>query len=242
MRTSLPKPLAIAAIGTLVGLIVNSAAAYFTDWTNAAAWFAAPFIAVVVAMAQALVSAVADQSGGHRHPRTSGYSSHYSSDGTSLLVVVATLVGLGALAFAATAGVRYAVGWYTGNETGPERLSAVAVGGSGGLGVTVSSLQQTPHFTRAEVTVDNQTGVSVSLPLFGFCTLTGGDGTTLKADAFRSDWSTDLAPGGKSRGVIVFSGHLPDDAREATLAWATVFAAGPRSCLALFGSDPKRTL
>jgi hypothetical protein len=226
MRTSLAKPLAIAAVGALVGLIVNSAASFFTNWTNAAPWFAAPFIAVAVAVAQASVSAVGERGAEPVYPPSAGHSVRVYRSGTSLPVVVAAILALGALALVATAGVRYAVGWYTGNERGSERLAQIADGGSEGLGITVSSLEHTSHFMRAEVALTNGTGITISLPLFGFCTLTSDDGTTLQADAFRSDWSESLGPGGKTKGVIIFPGHLPDGARDATLAWSTVFAQG----------------
>lgn len=56
------------------------------------------------------------------------------------------------------------------------------------------SVTYTAYFTRVGVAARNQTGAAVSLPLYGYCLLTGCDGTTLQADPFRSCWSDTLAP------------------------------------------------
>jgi hypothetical protein len=76
---------------------------------------------------------------------------------------------------------------------------------------------------RAEVTITNSGNESVSLPLYGNCTLASADGTTLNANSFESQWSTSIAGGGKLSGVIVFAGILPLNATKAQLSFATVF-------------------
>jgi hypothetical protein len=108
----------------------------------------------------------------------------------ALVVLVAGVGGAGA-----ALGVRYGLGWLTGNEpqVGQERLAATPgpSGKSGRLQVTVTSVVNTGHFTRVRLSVANQEHVSATLNLYHNCVLTGG-GVTLAADPFRSTWTEEV--------------------------------------------------
>jgi hypothetical protein len=155
--------------------------------------------------------------------------------GVSLPVgILVTVLVLAVGGWAVAAGTRYAVGWITGNEDGPNRLVQPVSGGSRGVALTVTDVWHTPHFTRVAASVDNGLRNSISLPLFQNCTLRGADGTTLQADPFRSStWAESVPAGVKGQaGTIVFPGHLPNAVATASLSFATVFEAGfdgPRS-------------
>lgn len=142
------------------------------------------------------------------------------------LAILIVLVSCGGGGVAITAGVRYAVGYVTGNESGPDVLVRPVSGRAGGLTLTVEKVQYTDHFTRVTVVARNGGRESVGLPLFDNCVFAGADGTTLQADPFRSRWSETLAPGGTQRGIITFPGKLPDRVGEASLSFSQVFALG----------------
>jgi hypothetical protein len=222
------KTLAIAAVCAIVPLIGNVAASFLTTWTGVATWLAVPAIGVGVAMVNALIQAYG--SAPHAEParsRTSPYPVHPARTRRPLplaLVSVLLVIGVGGLAL--TAGIRYAVGYATGNEPGTSQLVGPATATGGGLVLTVQSVTYTAHFTRIDVAARNQTAASVSLPLFDNCVLTGSEGTTLEADPFRSHWSETLAPGSLQSGVVIFSGHLPASIRQASLSFAQIFGPG----------------
>jgi hypothetical protein len=140
------------------------------------------------------------------------------------LLIAVLVIGVGGLAV--TAGVRYAVGYITGNEPGTSRLAEPVTASAGGLTLTVESVTYTAHFTRVGVAARNDTDTTVSLPLYGYCVFTGSDGTTLQADPFRSHWSDTLPPGILQRGTIVFSGHLPPSVLQAALSFTQIFRLG----------------
>jgi hypothetical protein len=146
----------------------------------------------------------------------------------ALVLLIAFLV-LGVGRFAVAAGVRYAAGYITGNEPGTDRLVKPVTVSEHGLTLTVERVTYTAHFTRVVLLAHNETGTSLSLPLFGNCVFAGDDGTTLEADGFRSRWSTTLAPGSLQRGTITFKGHLPDSVSRASLRFATIFGPGAGS-------------
>jgi hypothetical protein len=139
-------------------------------------------------------------------------------------LLIAFLV-LGVGGFGVAAGVRYAVGYITGNEPGTDRLVKPARASEHGLTLTVVSVTYTAHFTRVGLDADNATDTALSLPLFGNCVLNGADRTTLEADPSRSRWNPTLAPGSRQRGTIVFKAHLPDSVTRASLRFAHVFGS-----------------
>ena len=146
------------------------------------------------------------------------------------IVVILGLGGLAASLVARTAIQRsgFSLGAIPGvsnsfEESAVERLSSPQSGRSGDLTLSVTSVKQGDRTVRADVTITNSGNESVSLPLYGNCTLASVDGTTLNANSFESQWSTSIAGGGKLSGVIVFEGILPLNATKAQLSFATVF-------------------
>lgn len=147
--------------------------------------------------------------------------------GTSVLIAVLVLVlACGGGGFAVSAGARYAVGWVSGKESGPDRLAQPASGRSGNLTLTVGRVLDTAHFTRVELTVRNEGESSVYLPLSGNCVFTRDDGTVLEADGFRSQWSDTVPPGALQKGMVTFSGRLPRSAFRASLSFSLVYRPG----------------
>jgi hypothetical protein len=248
-KVAVGKTLSIAAVCAIIPLIGNVVASFLTTWTGVGSWLVVPVVGVVVAMITALIqaysSAPADE-----HPRPPDRYPPYqvppyqvppyqvppyqaypgSSRRTPLwraLLITFLVIGVGGLA--ATEGIRYAVGYITGNEPGTSRLAEQASGSSGGLTLTVESVTYTAHFTQVGVAARNQTEEALSLPLFDNCVFAGSEGTTLQADPFRSRWSETLAPGSLQRGVIIFSGHLPAQVLQASLSFSTIFGPGAGS-------------
>jgi hypothetical protein len=230
------RTLAIAGVVALIPLLGNVVASFLTTWTGSLSWMVPPTVAVAIGMATALVQATGSAPG-HAAPEPAsppGVPSpvdaspeparrREASVGRAILVVL-LVIGVGG--FALTLGVRYVIGYLTGNESGTERLARPATGSAEGLTLSVESVVYTDHFTRLEVVTRNETGNSVSLPLFKNSLLVGGDGTTLEADSFRSRWSNTVAPGGVQRGTITFQGHLPDRVRRGRFGFTRVFAMG----------------
>jgi hypothetical protein len=228
-KVAVGKTLFIAAVCAIVPLIGNVVASFLTTWTGVGSWLAVPAVGVGVAMLTALIQAYGSAPAEER-PRSAvdpyrraPVRPRRTPLARALLITV-LVIGVGGLAV--TAGIRYAVGYFTGNEPGTSRLVQPATSSAGGLTLTVESVTYTAHFTQVGVAARNQTGTTVSLPLYGYCVLTGSDGTTLQADPFRSHWSNTLAPGILQRGVIVFSGHLPAPVLQAALSFTQIFGPG----------------
>jgi hypothetical protein len=233
-KVAVGKTLVIAAVCAIIPLIGNVVASFVTTWTGVASWLAVPAVGVVVAMLTALIQAYG--SAGEEPPRPQAdryspypppYPTRVKRRGMSLpaaLLTAILVIGVGGLA--ATAGIRYAVGYFTGNETGTSRLAEPATASAGGLTLTVESVTYTAHFTQVGVAAHNETGSTLSLPVYGNCVFSGSEGTTLQADPFRSHWSETLAPGSFQRGTIVFPGHLPDSVLQASLSFSQIFTLG----------------
>jgi hypothetical protein len=157
--------------------------------------------------------------------------------GTSVLAAfVVILLVLGVGGFAVTQGVQYVVGYASGKETGPDRLVSPATKNAAGLTVTVAKVEYTRHFTRVEVTVKNNTSsTSITLPLFENCVFSAADGTTLKADDFRSQWSQTIPAGAFQRGTITFPDQLPDTATRASLSFSHIFGTFEANSISVTG-------
>ena len=237
-KVAVGKTLFVAAVCAIVPLIGNVVASFLTTWTGVGSWLLVPAVGVAVAMLTALIQAYGSAPA-EDHPRSpvdpyrrTPVRPRRTPLPRALLITV-LVIGIGGLGV--TAGIRYAVGYFTGNEPGTSRLVQPATSSTGGLTLTVESVTYTAHFTQVGVAARNQTGTAVSLPLYGYCVLTGSDGTTLQADPFRSHWSETLAPGILQRGVIVFSGHLPAPVLQAALSFTQIFGPGgaPSPCAPL---------
>jgi hypothetical protein len=238
------KLLLIAAVIESVGLIANAVTSLATDKASGALrWVLPPVIAIVAAMVKVIVDAVS------KRPAAGGSASPGAGAGVppvvrpetgkgrrgrvtwAVLAIVVILVACGGGGFAVTAGVRYAVLWATGNETGDDRLVQPVSGRAAGLTLTVERVEYTAHFTRVELLVRSTRSSAAALPLGGNCLFTGADGTTLRADPFRSDWSETVPPGGTQRGTVTFGGTLPDGVERASVAFGQVFGPGGGSIL-----------
>ena len=232
-RVRLVKVMLIAAVVEGVGLAANSIAAFVADHTGGIVrWLVPPGLALLVAMVTAVVQAVSKEPAAASGPASSTRTTAVAgrrrgTPAVAAILVVLVVVGLGG--FALAAGVQYGAGYVTGKETGPDRLVRPVSKSGSGLVVTVEHVFYTAHFTRVELTVKNTTQTSLSLPLFGFCTFTGSDGTTLQADAFRSQWADTVPPGALQRGTITFKDHLPDRLTSASLSFSQVFGPGGKA-------------
>ena len=150
----------------------------------------------------------------------------------AVATVLAIMLLLGGGGWLLAAGASYAVGYFSGNEEGTQRLARQVAIEAQGVTVTVLGIQSTAHFTRVEIHVRNGTSSSMSLPLFHNAILTGPDGTTFDADSFRSTWQPDIPPGGQRKGTINFENQLPESGGTVSLSFVTVFMQGfdgPRS-------------
>lgn len=239
-RVRLWQVLAIAITVELVGLLATTLTTFLADRAaGAAAWLATPIAAVVAGSAKVLTDALGKQDDeeqppaappppvpGQPYPPYQPYwtpppSRRRGTPVWTAVLVVFVLVGAGG--YAAAAGVRYVAGYMSGNEPGTDVLARPASQSAAGVTLTVNEVLRTRHFTRVEIAVRNTGTESVSLPLFGNCTLVGADGTVLEADSFRSDWSDTIPPGGAQRGTVTFEGRLPPNVTGATLSFSHVF-------------------
>ncbi|WP_433169841.1 hypothetical protein [Kribbella sp. CA-247076] len=203
----LVRVLLVAAAVLGLGLVINVAASFFGDGVGGALrWLVPPAIALVAAMVVALIDAFSSEE------RPAGGR----LDVPVVIAIVAVLVGVGIGGFALTAGAEYVAGYVTGKESGEDRLLKPAAKTGAGLTVTVENVTYTSHFTRVQVVVSNGGDQSLPVP-HDDVTFTGPDGTSLKADGFRSDWPGSVPAGGVERGTITFTGHLPDELTTATL-------------------------
>jgi hypothetical protein len=226
-RTSLAGPIAVAVVVWTLGLVGNAVAMLVTDWTGWVGWLAVPAVSLGIAVIQAVAAAhVETQYADPVSHRPVRYPGQRPPSGRSLPAVLLVLLVAGLLILVATIGVRFVAGWVTGDEPGEDRLAATVTQASSGLEVSVTSFEETRHFTRLGVRVTNGTGSSITLPLFHNVSVVGGNGSVLEVDDRRSDWSEGLNPGVSQTGVLIFSGHLPDGVRKAQLQFNTVFAQG----------------
>jgi hypothetical protein len=169
---------------------------------------------------------------GNAHPSYPVEAAPRSRSRPVIATVLATLLLLGGGGWLLAGAASYAVGYFSGNEEGTQRLARQVVTEAQGVTVTVLGIQSTAHFTRVEIHVRNGTTSSMSLPLFHNAILTGPDGTTFDADSFRSTWQPDIPPGGQRKGTINFENQLPESGGTVSLSFVTVFMQGfdgPRS-------------
>ena len=196
-----------------------------TPWSARAAWLLVPVLSVVVAVIGAFAHASVDT----RFPTTAGVRPRRGTLLPVAIAIVVVVLGLGG--WAVTTGVRYAVSYVSGNQTGPDRLVAPEKIEKGHLVLQVDAIEQTRDFTRVQLTAINNAGNALGL-VPSYAQLRGTDGTTLPADSFRSRWAETVGDGAKQTGWIVFSAHLPADVDGASFGFTVVFPDGfngPRS-------------
>jgi hypothetical protein len=226
------QTLLIASVCYLLPLGGNVVASFLTEWTGGRSWLVAPAVGLLVAILVALVQAFGsaetptdDRPPPGRSPdvRPRRPSARQRRRGTPLpvaLVVAVAVIGVGG--WAVTQGVRYGVGYVTGNEPGTERLEMQVSGGPDDLRLTVESVEQTTHFTRVGLVARNTSRDPAILTVYGNTFLNGADGTSLQGDGFRSRWSETVVPGTLQRGTVTFKGHLPDSVRRASFSFALI--------------------
>ena len=225
-RVRIGRVILLAAVVQVLGLLVTAGFTFVAGRAvGLPAWLIAPAAAVTAGIAQALFEAFTGPSEAEAEParRRSG-----GRRGVPAVAALLVLVLLGTGGYGTAVGIRYAVGWVTGNEDqiGQERLvSSPGPSGSGDVKVTVTSVVNTAHFTRVTLTVVNAEQQSATLSLFHNCVLTGG-GVTLAAEPFKSGWTEEVPPDSSQQGHITFPGHLPDGAVTAQLSFVHVFVFG----------------
>jgi hypothetical protein len=181
----------VAAAVEVLGLLATSAFSLIAGRAvGVPTWLLTPTVAVATAIIQAIVQAA---TGSARIETLDARPRMARGRGTPAIVATAAVLLLlvGAGGFAAAVGIRYGVGWVTGNEdqVGRERLASTPAptGRSGQVTVAVTSVVHTAHFTRVTLTVVNHERQPATLTLFHNCVLTAG-GVTLQADPFKGSF------------------------------------------------------
>ncbi|ETK34789.1 hypothetical protein MPTA5024_17525 [Microbispora sp. ATCC PTA-5024] len=95
---------------------------------------------------------------------------------------------------------------------------------SGPLTLTVRRILVTSDFTRVELSALNTGSESLSLPVYKNSQLSAEGGTTLEAEPGLSHWPVDVPPGVPISGVIVFSGRLPPNTKQASFSFIHVIS------------------
>jgi MFS family permease len=229
-RVHIGRTLLVGLLSWLVALL-GSFITSVQNWPSPLPVLVPPAVALIIALGLAFVQAAIPTSRSEHDESRGRGGSGLSILAASLAIVL--VLGIGGLIVSwAVRAVVHELGLIV--ETVPglpdtfeknavERLTKQGTGRSGPLTLKVKSLKQGPRTVRAEVTVTNSGGDSVSLPLFGYCTLAAADGTTLNANASRSQWSNSVVGGGTLSGVIVFDGVFPPEKTTAALSFTTVF-------------------
>ena len=220
----------LAGAGEVVALVGNGLVTYIPSTGNGLLrWVLPPAVAVVATMIAAAIqlfgesdereSPAATTASGD--PAAYGHPSVRRRSRTMPVAatVLAAVLVLGVGGVGVTYGARYAIGYLTGKETGPDHLVAAAHATVRGLTLTVEHVYYTTHFTRVEVTVDNARADSVQLPLFGYCTFVGGDRHGLEVSVSKSQWPIITAPGVQQTGTITFKGTLAASVTSASLSF-----------------------
>ncbi|MFD2364070.1 MULTISPECIES: FHA domain-containing protein [unclassified Arthrobacter] len=242
-KERLGTALMFAAGINVIGLLGNSLTSFLTELTPTWTWFATPLVGLLVALAIEMLgfyrknqAAARQQPASHGHAPQAGPRAEAQAGPRPepraeprrplAATVLLTLLLLGGGGWLVTAGASYAVGYFSGNESGVQRLERQVVAEAQGVRVTILGVQSTAHFTRAEILVNNGTTSTITLPLFQNAMLTGPDGTTYDADSFRSNWQPQIPPGGQRKGTLNFESQLPEGATTVSLSFATVFVQG----------------
>ncbi|MHA7207929.1 FHA domain-containing protein [Arthrobacter sp. MDT1-65] len=210
----------------LIGLLGNTLTTFLTQLTPTWAWFVTPVVTLVVALVTETMGYY--RKGGNLQPTSRQDHPHRPPAPRRPLAVtlLVTSLLLGGGGWLVTAAVSNAVGYFSGNEDGVQRLESQVVTEVQGVKVTVLGVKSTPHYTRVEIRVDNGTSSPIALHLFHNTTLTAPDGTTFEADPSRSSWQPEIPPAGVRKGTINFENQLPQSATTVSLNFIHVFVMG----------------
>lgn len=232
-RVRVGRVVLVAAGVALIGWMIPALITFIAGKSvGLPAWLAAPGAAVLTAMAQSLFETVVNRAPEQPPQPAPGWPApppprpRGVPAGVAILIIL-LVVGVGG--YGATVGIRYGVGWITGNEDpiGQDRLvsSPPPSDTSGRVRATVTSIVDTRHFTRVALTVTNGEDKPATIALFHNCSLTAG-GVTLEPDPFRSRWTETVPPESTQQGHLVFPGHLPGSATTAQFSINMVFVFG----------------
>ncbi|HYU85970.1 MAG TPA: FHA domain-containing protein [Kribbellaceae bacterium] len=235
-RTPARKPglgsrMLVVLVLEVLHLGLNSLATFVTNHASGSMrWIVSQTAVLVIAM----VMEAAGAAGEREAAPAAGGARRRGTSGVAAFVVILLVLGVGG--YAATQGVRYAVAYTSGKETGTDRLVRPVTTNAAGLTLTVNKVEDTRHFTRVELTVRNNTSsTSITLPLFENCVFSAADGTTLQADSFRSQWSQTIPPGALQRGTITFPGHLSATTTRASLSFSHIFGTFNANAISIRG-------
>lgn len=236
-RAKLLPIVVFTIIAQAMAIALNAALTFVTHRTHGTLqWALVNIVTLVFGIIAALVEASkpegrrqrADQSPTRAwdpYRRRYYYRSPVRQRGTPLIAALLVVVLLGIGGFAVTQVARYAVGYYSGNESGSDYLVHPKSGTSGALTLTVEHVYYTRHFTRVEIDVQNSGSETVDLPVFGYTVFTGSDGTSFQGDPERSHWVAAVPAGiPHHSGTIVFKGKLAETVTSATFSFTQIFS------------------
>ena len=148
---------------------------------------------------------------------------HRPASATAVLLVILLITVLtGGVAY----GGWYATAWLTGTESGTDVLAGPYMVEVEPLTITIDAVEVTRHLTKVDLTVVNRSSDdTITLPLFGNCTLNAGR-STMGSLFWAGNWHESVAPGGERNvGTIVFNGKPASGATTMTLRFAHTFGS-----------------
>ena len=190
----------------LFGLLGLAVSQVITFWQQSApAWLAPvllfvggaiPLIVDYLKSAQPDQPRTPQQAPRARSPRTYDYPRPPAPPparrpGRLLAALLALAVVGGAIAY----GGSYLIGWFTGVESGVQRLAEPVSGNAGALSVHIDGVEVSSHYTRVRLTATNTADYPVTIPLFGNCQLLEPGRVALPAKSGFVTSSIDVPPG-----------------------------------------------
>jgi hypothetical protein len=230
--TTIAVQLAASGVATGVAVVVNIAT---ESGQNPVIWA----LVVVLTLLAGLLAALLDRApAGHdapaRAPQPVGPGGGFVAPRPPLppvrrrsgsrLVAAVVALAITAVTVVAVSGVRYAVGYVTGKESGQDRLEEPVSVTDGPVTLTVDRVEVTRHTTRVGLAVTNRGTDSLRIPVFGNTSFVA-NGVGAKGSSFASEWADDVPPGQTVRGVVVFRTRPPAAAVEAAFSFNTIFGS-----------------
>lgn len=125
---------------------------------------------------------------------------------------------------------------------GGDRLVERTSGAAGELTITVTAVRVGSTSTGVDLTVRNDGGAGVTLPIFGYTTLIEtGSGRSHDGDPSSSQWNDSVPSEATVSGTIVFDGAVASTTTAITVGFSTVFGAGASNDELLVRDVPLRT-